>query len=54
LTNRCTFTAGAHGSRVEMRFPLPRSGRHRLDRRPLSGRPGRGARPSLGPRTLTS
>lgn len=33
LTNRCTFTASPHGTRVEMRFPLPRSGRSHLGRR---------------------
>ena len=48
LTDRCTFTAAAHGARVEMRFPLPRSARYRFDRPLISG-PGRGTWLSLVP-----
>lgn len=33
LTNRCTFTASPQGTRVEMRFRLPRWGHSHPDRR---------------------
>lgn len=43
LMNRCTFTAASGGTRVEMRFRLPRRERDRLNWRSLSGDSAKGS-----------